>query len=122
VKLMRFNKATCKLNVSQQCALAAPKASDIVGSIRKGVANRVQEVIVPIYFALLRPHPEDCIQVQGPQHREDVELLEWVQRRATKMILGLEHFSYEDRQGKELCLFSLEKRRLQGALLWPSSV
>ena len=45
----------------------------------------------------MRPHLEYCIQVWSPQHRRDVDLLERIQRRATKIIPGMEHLPYKDR-------------------------
>ena len=53
--------------------------------------------MLPLCSALVSAHLEYCIQMGSPQYRKDMDLLEHVQRRITKIIQGMEHLPCEDR-------------------------
>ncbi|KAK4832334.1 hypothetical protein QYF61_021863 [Mycteria americana] len=82
---------------SQQCALAAKRANCILGCVKYSITSWSKE-----FWA--------------SQFKKDVEVLECIQRRATKLVKGLEGMSYEE-QLRTLGLSSLEKRRLRGDLI-----
>lgn len=85
-----------KLSMAQQCAHAACKANQILVCVQSSMASREREGILPLCSSLARPVLEYCIQLWGLQHKKGMDLLEQVQRRAMKIITGLEYY-YEDR-------------------------
>ena len=74
-----------QLSMSEQCPLMA-KANSLLGCIRRSLAGRGREVILPLYSALLRPQLECCVKCWAAQCIILVDLLKQVQQRATKLV------------------------------------
>ena len=109
-------QVSSNLQPREQCIIARNKANRILGFISRCVTNRSSEVILKLYLALVRPHLDYAVQFWSPYYRKDIDSLEAVQRRMTKMIQGLRNLSYKDRL-KRLNLHSLERRRVRGDLI-----
>jgi hypothetical protein len=80
------------------------KASIILGSIKKNFRHFSYESIVLSYKSLIRPHLDYVNSVLYSQRLMDIEKLEKVQMRATKLMATIRHFSYEETSLKLLKL------------------
>ena len=76
----------CNLIVSDQCIAASKKANMMLGLISRNFDHKAPEVMKKLYTAFVRPHLEHAIQFWSPNYIKNQNLLERVQRRATKLI------------------------------------
>ena len=107
---------TDDLKVSKQCAKAAATANRVLGMIYRTFTYKDKETILILYKSLVRPHLEYCVQAWRPYLQKDINLLESVQRRATRMIANFSNLAYDERLFR-LNLTTLETRRLRGDLI-----
>ena len=104
------------LQVDQQVGAAVRRANRMLGLIFRTYTCKSRENMIPLYKSLVRPHLEYAVQAWRPYKQKDIDLIERVQRRATKMIHGLENLDYPVRLQKA-GLISLEMRRHRADLL-----
>jgi len=107
---------TDELSFSKYIAKAAAKANSVLGMIKRTFSYIDRESFLILYKSFVRPHLEYCVQVWSPYLERDKQVLEKVQRRATKLVPELQHMSYEERLSN-LGLTTLEARRVRGDLI-----
>ena len=104
------------LNFEHHLAVKVKKANQIIGVIRRSFLHLEEDTFIMLYKSMVRPHLEYANQVWAPRLLKHIEMLENVQRRATKLVPGLKNLEYEDRL-RRLKLPTLAYRRLRGDLI-----
>ena len=105
-----------KLNFNEQCAAAVKKGNQVLGIISRNFSSLDKEMFLKLYKSMVRPHLEYAIQAWNPYTRKNIDLLEGVQRRATKMVKICRNLEYRNRL-EYLGLTTLQTRRIREDLL-----
>ena len=123
---MNINSADCtkdlgvqindKCSPSDQILTVTKKANGVLAQLRRTTISRSPDMVTRLYKTYVRPLMEASVQAWSPWMRRDVDLMEKVQRRATKLVAGIGSKTYEERL-EILKLTTLEKRRERGDVL-----
>ena len=105
-----------RFKVGNQCLKAAKNGNKTLGMIKRTFACRNKNIMIKLYKSLVRPKLEYCIQAWRPHFKKDIDILEKVQRRATRMIEGCKGLDYETRL-RVTGLTTLETRRERADML-----
>ena len=85
---------TKDLKWQKQTEKSCRTANRVLGFIARNFRNKNKELILPLYKSLVRPHLEHAVQFWSPHLRRDIDKMEKIQRRATKMIPEIRNHSY----------------------------
>ena len=100
----------CELSFDKHIAEKVNKTTKIVNIIRRSFMYLDEEIFLNLYKALVRPHLEYANQIWAPRLQRQIDSIENVQKRATKLLPGYDNLSYEERL-KKLRLPTLTYRR-----------
>ena len=99
-----------KLKFSEHINVKVNKANQILGCVKHTFKHMTKDIFNLIYKSMVRPHLEYGSVIWNPHLKKDMDAIERVQRRATKLVPGIKNLSYEDRL-KSLELPTLKFRR-----------
>ncbi len=105
-----------KLKPSLHCAESAKRANRMLECINRNIVLKRKDIVVRLYKQLLRPHLEYAVHAWSPNLVKDIQILEKVQRRATRLIPEIRDKPYPERL-KLLKLTSLQLRRHHGDMI-----
>jgi hypothetical protein len=105
-----------KLKFSAHINEKVNKAFSVLGIINRNFKYMEKNTFILLYKSMVRPHLEYANLVWSPYRKEEINKLERVQRRATKLVCSLKKLSYEERL-KKLNLPTLSFRRLRGDMI-----
>ena len=88
----------------------------VLCSVKRAFIHFDRETFNIVYNTYIRPHQEYCVHIWSPYYAKDILLLEKVQSRAAKLVIGLKEFTYEERL-TQLKLYRLEERGLRRDLI-----
>lgn len=101
------------LKFDEHIAHITNKANRLVGVIKRSFTYMTERIFLLLYKALVRPHLEYAQPIWKPYLRRQINTLESVQRRATKVVPALKDLPYPQRL-QQLRLPTLAFRRLRG--------
>ena len=107
---------TNTLKPTFHCQKAANKATSALRLLRLSFDRIDCHNFKTLYTVYVRPHLDYCSQAVGPYMVQDFDLLEKVQRRATKLVEGFKHLPYQERLLR-LKLPSMKERVLRGDMI-----
>ncbi len=74
--------------------MAAAKATQMLGMIRRTFGQLYKALFHALYGMCVRPHMEYCVQAWAPYQLKDIQCLEKVHKRATRLVKGLSKYDY----------------------------
>ena len=102
---------TKDLKWQKQTEKSCRTANRVLRFIARNFRYKNKELILPLYKSIVRPHLEHAVQFWSPHLRRDINKIEKIQRRATKIIPEIRNHSYHQLI-QDLDLISLVQRRL----------
>ena len=107
---------TSKFNFTMHCDKASAKAMQSLGLIKRTFTHSTKESFLILYKSYIRPQLEYCVSIWNSYLARNIDKLERIQQRATKLVPELAQLRYEVRL-HHLNLFSLYCRRQRGDLI-----